>query len=118
MLFLGWLVVCFLVVGLVNFYLRRFGLPRRKTPGGGDSKSIGYGSIPLSGGSGASIGGLLHGAAFSRGTGSAGGGESVRWINSILSWMYQTQNRVPDFVDSWLTSLTTVAEHQNVINRN
>lgn len=117
-MFLGWLAACFLVVGLINFYLRRFGLPKRKTPGGGDSRSTGYGSGPLSGGSGTSIGGLLHRGAFSRGTESAGGGgsgESVHWINSILSWMHQTQNRVPDFVDSWLTSLTTEAEHQNVI---
>lgn len=111
MFFLGWLALCFLVVGAINLYLRHFGLPKGRGQagrvGGGDFKTTGYGSVTFSG-----FGATMGGSPFS---GSAvGGGETGHWINSILSWIYQTQNRVPDFVESWLNALTTEAEKQSV----
>jgi len=116
MFFLGWLALCFLVVGAINLYLRHFGLPKGRGQAGrvGGSSDYrtttgGYGSVTFSG-----LGAKIGGSPFS-GSAVGGGGETGHWINCILSWIYQTQNRVPDFVESWLNALTTEAEKQSVI---
>lgn len=113
MLFLAWLAVCLLAAGSINLYLRRFGLPRRrrKTAGSGESGSTGYGSIGYS-----EPGGLLQqlqGVAFSRGAAGPAGataGEAGQWVNGVISWIHQTQESLPDFVNSWLAALTAEAE--------
>lgn len=89
MLFLGWLLAAFLVVGAINLYLRFFGLPRYRK------------------------GGVLNGI-VSRGLGLGGapalrGGETANWINSALSWLYLHYNSTPELVEAWLKALNDEA---------
>ena len=77
MLFLGWLVAAFLVVGAINLYLRFFGLPRNKNR---RDESV-------------------HPSSTVK------GGESVQWINSALSWLYLHYNSTPELIESWLRAL-------------
>lgn len=82
---------------------------------GNESGSTGYGSIGFS-----ESGGLLlqlQGAAFSRGTAGPAGatGEAGQWVNAAISWIHQTHDRIPEFVNSWLAALTAEAEQQTVI---
>jgi hypothetical protein len=83
MLFLGWLVAAFLVVGAINLYLRFFGLPKGRSRNALDSSS--------------------HPAATVK------GGESVQWINSALSWLYLHYNSTPELIESWLRALNDTA---------
>jgi hypothetical protein len=99
MLFLGWIIGAFLVVGLLNLYLRFFGLPKYRsnalTPG--DGKSL--------------LGGL----------GLAGAAESCQWVNSAISWLLGHYHQRPFFVDCWLKALTEQTQKQRVnilINKN
>lgn len=88
MLFLGWLVAAFLVVGAINLYLRFFGLPKGRSRSALDSSS--------------------HPAATVK------GGESVQWINSALSWLYLHYNSTPELIESWLRALNDTARKHPV----
>jgi hypothetical protein len=113
MLFLAWLAVSFLVVAVINLYLRHFGLPRRQGSSGSTaigkvssiSPELSYFSA-LSTGLGHAVSGVGHGH-----------GETARWINSILTWIHQrapgSGHRI-ELLDVWLKSLTEQAEIQSV----
>lgn len=110
MLFLAWLAVSFLVVAVINLYLRRFGLPR----GQATSASTVFGKVSST----SSV--LSHYSTLSTGIGlasSTGHGESAHWINSIVTWIYQrasSSGHRAELLDTWLKSLTEQAEHQSV----
>jgi len=86
MLFLGWLLAAFLVVGAINVYLRFFGRPKL----GSASSLLGTGANSL-----------------------GGPAESCQWINSLLSWLYLHYDHPPEFVDTWLRSLNEHARKQS-----
>ncbi len=91
MLFLGWLAAAFIVVGLINIYLRF----RLKPAGSG-----------------------LVGRGGPEGVRAPGAGESCQWVNSLLSWLYLHYEHTPEFVDCWLKALNDQARKQTVsINR-
>ena len=92
MLFLGWLLAAFLVVGAINLYLRFFGLPKYRRFRDGVSRD-----------------GLL----------SAGGGagESCNWLNTTLSWIQLHYNSTPEFVDAWLRALNDHAKKQAAVSQ-
>ena len=97
MLFLGWLLVAFVVVGAINLYLRFFGLPRyRKRQQGA-----------LDG-----VGGSGSGAPLS--TPLVKGGEKTEWLSAAVNWLYQHYNSTPEFVDTWLRALNEEAKHHVV----
>ena len=93
MLFLGWLLAAFIVVGLINIYLRFFG--RLKPAGSG-----------VTGGTWGAPGVAVVGA--------PGAGESCQWVNSLLSWLYLHYEHTPEFVDCWLKALNEQARKQTV----
>ena len=83
MLFLGWLLAAFVVVGAINLYLRFFAKPKSKrgVTGGGVTP--------------------LH-------------GESVDWLNNILSWLFNHYSHTPDLVDAWLRAVNDQLKKQQV----
>ena len=92
MLFLGWLLAAFIVVGCINLYLRFFGRPRAKGLAGADGAGSGV----------VGSGGL------------AGEGEPCQWINSTIAWLYLHYENTPEIVDSWLRALNEAARRQPV----
>jgi len=98
MLFLAWLAVSFIVVTLINIYLRYFGLPRRIVSS--DGRVLSSGTSPLT-----------------SSTIPTHQGESAQWINNILTWISQqgpgTRQR-SEVIDAWLKSLTEEAQHYSV----
>ena len=102
MLFLGWLVAAFVVVGAINLYLRFFGLPRyRKRQAGA-----------LEGGSAPGSPGRLSGSPLTSPV--VTGGERTEWLNAALSWLYLHYNSTPEFVETWLRALNEEAKHHVV----
>ncbi len=93
MLFLGWLLAAFIVVGCINIYLRFFG---RLKPAGSSAQT----------GVAAGPGGVN--------TGAPGAGESCQWVNSLLSWLYLHYEHTPEFIDCWLKALNEQARKQTV----
>ena len=94
MLFLGWLLAAFLVVGCINLYLRFFGRPRLRGAPGQEGTGAG----------GPGYGGLVAGD----------GSETVNWINSSISWLYLHYDNTPEIVESWLKALNEAARKQTV----
>lgn len=96
MLFLGWLLVAFAVVGLVNLYLRFFGLPKAfQRRRGLDWRSVdGPGSLANSG--------------------ALRGGETVQWINSAVAWIYENYPKRPEFIETWMKALSEEAKKYTV----
>lgn len=101
MLFLGWVGAAFLVVGLVNLYLRFFGVPkvlqRRRglDGGGGDGRSVdGQGSVGNAGG--------------------VRGGETAQWINTVVGWLCENCDRKQALVELWAKALTEEARKYTV----
>ena len=105
MLFLAWLSVSFIVVAVINFYLRRFGLPRRLV----SSSTVADGRVLSSG--------YFSGTPALATTNPTHQGESAKWINNIMTWIYQqapsTVHR-KELLGSWLKALTQQAEHHSV----
>lgn len=87
MLFLGWLLLAFVVVLAINLYLRFFGLPRYRKKHDG---VIGGGQ-PL-----------------------VTGGEKAEWLNAAISWLYKHYNNTPELVETWLRALSEEAKHHAV----
>lgn len=136
MLFLAWLAVSFVIVVAVNLYLRYFGLPRRPLttttttadgrviastgtvsygPGSGST----YGSTGFASGFQGLFGGLTGGTGITAGASAAGvhGGETGRWVNSVLSWIYsraQSGAARPEILDAWIKALSDEADQQSV----
>jgi len=103
MLLLGWIALAFLVIGLVNVYLRIFGRPKclRRSVGG-----------PLEGGAGSNSyfsGKLWNSKYFSR-----DGGESTVWVNAVLSWVLQNSACRPQVIGVWLAGAAAEANKHTV----
>ena len=93
MLFLGWLLAAFLVVGAINIYLKFFGRPKLRGIGGETGGGfLGFGGVSAS----------------------AGPGESCQWVNALFSWLYLHYDSSPEFVDNWLRSLNEQARKHTV----
>ena len=99
MLFLGWILVAFVVVGVVNLYLRFFGVPKGRGQ-----------SIQDGGPAGARAGGS-HGGSASV---AAGGGETCQWLNAAVSWIYLHYDQTPELVDCWIRALNEQARKHTV----
>ncbi len=97
MLFLGWLLAAFLVVGAINLYLRFFGLPRAR-------KSVAGGTVEWT------AGGHAAGATPV----SLAGAESCQWLNVILRWFHLQHNKSPTFVETCLKVLNEQAHRRTV----
>jgi len=99
MLFLGWVVLAFVVVGLVNVYLKFFGLPtflRHRIRGRNGEVSSTSGGM------------VANTACLQR------GGESVEWINLVLGWLHENHVRRPGIVDVWLKAAELEANKHTV----
>lgn len=96
MLFLGWVLVAFVVVGLVNLYLRFFGLPKtfQRRRGLDWRSSDGPGSVANNG--------------------SIRSGEPVQWINAAVGWIYENYPKRPEFIETWLKALSAEAKKYTV----
>ena len=99
MLFLGWILVAFVVVGVVNLYLRFFGVPKGRGA-----------SIQNAGPAGARAGGS-HGSSASV---APGGGETCQWLNAAVSWIYLHYDQTPELVDCWIRALNEQARKHTV----
>lgn len=84
MLFLGWLLAAFLVVGAIHLYLRFFGHPKSRR-GITEANTV-----------------------------TAKNGESLEWLNTALSWLNQHYSNTPEFVDAWIRALNEQARKQQV----
>ena len=91
MFFLGWILLAFIAVGVINIVLRFFGPPKRRTRAGDDQ------TRGLSG--------------VDRGL---GGGETARWVNSTISWLYVHYDTSPELLESWLRALNEQARKLGV----
>ncbi len=91
MLFLGWLLAAFLVVGAINIYLKFFSKSKGKVDAWGKGTVTGGG-----------------------GTRTLGDGESCQWVNSVLSWLYLHYDHTPELIESWLRSLNEQARKHSV----
>ena len=90
MLFLGWLLAAFVVVGAINVYLRFFGRGKGR-PGG-----VLLGSGPTTSGT---------------------AGETCQWLNSVLSWLFLHCDHTPDFIDAWMRGLSEQARKNTLVSR-
>ena len=89
MLVIGWILLGFIVVGVINLYVRFFGLPRAKSRQAAD-------------------------AAAAAGLADDGAG---RWVNAVISWISSRYQQTPEFVESWLSALNEQARQQKVSRR-
>ncbi|ELU12045.1 hypothetical protein CAPTEDRAFT_219768 [Capitella teleta] len=86
MLFLGWLLLAFVVVAAINLYLRFFGLPKYRK---GRLTTTG----PVS---------LVTGA------------EKADWLNAVIAWIHGHYRNTPEIIDTWLRALSEEAKHHAV----
>ena len=84
MLFLGWLLAAFTVVGVINLYLKFFGHANKRTN-------------------------LRLKSSLSSGT-----EETVLWLNGLFSWFSKHYKSTPEFVDAWIRSLNEQIRKTNV----
>lgn len=102
MLFLGWLVASFAVVGLVNLFLRFFGRPKVLERGGSLAGCAGR----------ADTAGSLSGS-----SGDGGGlrdGETAQWVNSVVGWFCENYGRRQALIEAWAKSLSDEAKKYSV----
>jgi hypothetical protein len=87
MLFLGWLLLAFVVVAAINLYLRFFGLPKYRKGRG-----------------------IVAGQPVSLVTGA----EKAEWLNAVLAWIYGHYRSTPEVIETWLRALSEEAKHHAV----
>lgn len=111
MLFLGWVVASFAVVGLVNLYMRFVGRKKvlRRGGGGGGGGLVGCAGRSDSAGSSSSS---LSGGCV--GGGGLRDGETAQWMNSVVGWFCENYGRRQALVEAWVKSLSEEAKKYSV----
>ena len=84
MLFLGWLLAAFVVVGAINLYLRFFGHPKQS------SQSICGGGI------------------------SPRDGETAQWLNAYFTWIHKHYLNTPELVEAWIRAVNEQTRKHSV----
>ena len=85
MLFLGWLLAAFTVVGLINLYLKFFGHTHKPQSNFRTISNF-----------------------------SPGREESISWLNDVISWFSKHYTATPEFVAAWISSLNEQLRKSNV----
>lgn len=106
MLFLGWVVASFAVVGLVNLFLRFVGRPKVLRRGGAGGGLVGCAGRSDTSGSSLS-GGCVGG-------GGLRDGETAQWMNSAVGWFCENYGRRQELVEAWAKSLSEEAKKYSV----